>query len=318
MTICDYGGSQSSTLGIEMDIDQLNEQFAVPGIVTFEQTPSGLVYLAITTLQAKATVYLQGAHVAHWQPASEAPVIFLSRKSEFASGKPIRGGVPIAFPWFAVRHDGKTGPSHGFARIQPWTLTFAAIAGGDLHLTFTLGPTQMSRDLGFDKFRLAYRVTIGRTLTMQLTVANDADVPLVFEEALHSYYAVGDVHETTITGLDGITYLDKMNDFKPKVQHGPVTMTGPTDRVYENTAATCVLHDAAGKRRIRVAKTGSNTTVIWNPWESGAAKLTDLEPTEWHEFLACETVNAAVNAITLAPGATHSMQAHVSVEAAKA
>ena len=121
-----------------------------------------------------ATVYLQGAHLTAWQPKGQQPAIFLSRKSEFAAGKPIRGGVPIAFPWFATRHDGKAGPSHGFARIQDWTLAFAALAGDDLHLTFTLGPTEMSRSLGYDNFRLAYQLTIGRTLTMQLTVANDA------------------------------------------------------------------------------------------------------------------------------------------------
>lgn len=297
-----------------MDLAQLTEHFAIPGVLAFEQTPAGLIYAAITAPAASATIYLQGAHVTHWQPAGEEPVIFLSRNSEFIPGKPIRGGVPIAFPWFATRHDGKTGPSHGFARIQPWTLAFAALAGDDLHLTFTLAPTQMSRDLGFDNFRLACKVTVGRTLTMQLTVANDASTPFVFEEALHTYYAVADVHETTITGLDGVTYLDKNEHFAPKVQHGLVTITGMTDRVYQNTAAACVLDDGAGRRRITVRKTGSNTTVVWNPWEHGSSTIADLGPTEWHEFLCCETVNAGVNAITLAPGATHSMQAHVSVE----
>jgi glucose-6-phosphate 1-epimerase len=54
--------------------------------------------------------------------------------------------------------------------------------------------------------------------------------------------------------------------------------------------------------------------VVWNPWESGAAKLADLDASEWKEFLAIETVNAAANAVTLAPGATHAMQAHISVD----
>ena len=300
-----------------MDINQLAKHFAIPGILSFHETPAGLIYAAITTTHASATVYVQGAHVAHWQPAGFAPVIFISRKSEMAPGKPIRGGVPIAFPWFANRHDGKTGPSHGFARIQPWTLAFAALAGDDLHLTFTLGPTEMSHELGFDGFRLAYEVTVGRTLTLQLTVANDAKTPLVFEEALHTYYAVADSHETMIDGLDGVTYLDKTDGFKAKTQHGAVTITGPTDRVYENTTATCVLHDTAGKRRITVAKTGSNTTVVWNPGEAGAAKLLDMEAGEWRDFVACETANAAANTITLAPGASHAMRLHVSVEDAK-
>ena len=270
--------------------------------------------LLITTPHATATVYLQGAHITAWQPAGRQPVLFTSRKTELAPGKPIRGGVPIAFPWFAARHDGKPGPSHGFARIQDWTLAFAALAGEDLHLTFTLAPTELSRSLGYDSFRLAYQLVIGRNLSLQLTVANDAAEPLVFEEALHTYYAVADVHEATVTGLEGVTYLDKVDNFAPKVQQGTVTFTGQTDRVYLDTAASCVLHDAAGKRQIIVAKENSHTTVVWNPWDTGAAKLPDLDPTEWHEFVAVETVNAAKDSVTLQPGSTHTMQAHISVK----
>jgi glucose-6-phosphate 1-epimerase len=297
-----------------MDIAQLNEHFAIPGVLAFHATQSGLGYAEIGTPHAQATVYLQGAHLAHWQPEGQQSVLFLSRRSDLAPGKAIRGGLPIAFPWFAARHDGKTGPSHGFARIQNWTLAFAALAGDDLHLTFTLGPTELSRSLGYDHFRLAYQLSIGRTLTAKLTVANDATTPLVFEEAMHTYYSIADIHEARVTGLEGTSYLDKMEKMRERVQDGAIAITGPTDRVYLNTAATCVLHDPIGRRRITVAKTNSNTTVIWNPWESGALKLTDLDPNEWREFLAIETVNAAANEVTLAPGATHTMQAHITVE----
>jgi glucose-6-phosphate 1-epimerase len=301
-----------------IDINQLKEHFGIPGVLDFHATASGLAYASVTTPHATATVYIQGAHLTAWQPMGQQPAIFVSRKSDFAPGKAIRGGVPIAFPWFATRHDGKPGPSHGFARIQDWTLAFAAMAGEELHLSFTLGPTEISRNLGYDNFRLAYELIIGRTLTMQLTVANDAAAPLVFEEALHTYYTVADIHETTVDGLDGVTYVDKTDKFQLKVQHGAVIITETSDRVYLNTESTCVLHDTGGKRRVTIAKTGSNTTVIWNPWESGAAKLPDLDPTEWHEYIAVETSNAAVNAITLAQGATHVMQAHVTVEDVKA
>jgi glucose-6-phosphate 1-epimerase len=301
-----------------MNVTELAEHFALPGILAFHETPSGLIYAEVTTPHAKATIYLQGAHLTHWQPSydgnAQQPVLFLSRKSDLTPGKAIRGGVPIIFPWFGPRHDGKTGPSHGFARIQDWTLAFAALAGDDLHLTFTLGPTELSRSLGYDQFRLAFQLILGRSLTMQLTVANDAGTPLVFEEALHTYYSVADIHATTVSGLDGTTYLDKVDNFQSKVQQGPITVSGPTDRVYLNTASTCLVHDAAGKRRLVVAKTNSNTTVVWNPWESGAQKLPDLDPMEWPEFLAVETVNAAANSVTLAPGGAHTMQAHVSIE----
>jgi glucose-6-phosphate 1-epimerase len=299
-----------------MDLARLNEHFALPGILAFHQKPSGLIYADVTTPQAKATVYLQGAHITAWQPAGQQPVLFLSRRTDLAPGKAIRGGVPIAFPWFATdtnatRFQGKPGPSHGFARIQDWALAFAALSGDDLHLTFTLGPTQMSRDLGFDHFALAYQLTIGRSLTMQLTVANRATTPLVFEEALHTYYHVIDVHEATVTGLEPTPFIDKTDNMREKpAANAPLTFTGATDRVYENTVATCVIHDPLAKRNIIVAKTNSDTTVVFNPWK----EMPDLGPDEWHEMLCVETVNAAANAITLAPNGTHTMQAHITVE----
>src|SRR5215469_3876015 len=137
---------------------EFNEHFGISGALAFHQIPSGLIVADITTPAATATIYLQGAHVALWQPKGTQPVLFMSRTSDLEPGKPIRGGVPLAFPWFALdskqdRVDGQPGPSHGFARIQDWTVSFAAMAGDNLHMIFTLGPTAMSRSMGFDNFR---------------------------------------------------------------------------------------------------------------------------------------------------------------------
>ena len=297
-----------------MNAFTLNRHFAIPEILRFEEA-DGLVRAEITTAAATATVYLQGAHVTHWQPAGGAAVLFLSREADLVPGKPIRGGVPISFPWFAAdsnpnRRDGKPGPSHGFARIQPWTLAFAALSGDDLHLTFTLEPTQGSRDLGFDHFRLAYQVTVGRNLVLQLTVANDADVPLTFEEALHTYFAVSDVHEVSVTGLESAPFLDKIDGLRKPAANAALTFTGPTDRVYPDTDQTCVIHDQPAHQRITSIKTNSRTTVVFNPWR----KMPDLGSDEWPRMLCVETVNAGANAITLSPKTAYTMQAEITVE----
>ena len=292
-----------------MDLMELNDNFGIPGVLFFDEHDE-LVRANVRTPAATATVYLQGAHIAAWQPSGQQEMLFLSSKSEFVAGKAIRGGVPISFPWFANRHDGKVGPAHGFARIQDWTLAFAALAGEDLHLTFTLGPTQLSRDLGFDHFRVAFQLTIGRSLSMQLTVANDAEAPLVFEEALHTYFAVSDVREVTVSGLEPTGFVDKADNMTVKpAANAPLGFASATDRVYGDTAATCVIHDKPGGRDITVAKTNSNTTVVFNPWKD----LADMGRDEWQKMLCVETVNAAANAITLGAGESHTMEAHISV-----
>lgn len=321
-----------------MDVAELQERFAIPGVLEFEKTASGLVVARVTAQAAEATIYTQGAHLTHWKPKGQAPAIFLSQRAEFVPGKPIRGGVPVVFPWFSERHDGKTGPQHGFARISEWDLAAAMMAGEELHLMWTLEPNELSRNLGFDYFKLAYRMTIGRTLTLELTVGNDSGnggargggpaaatakadeaamgAPLVFEEALHSYYAVADARKVSISGLGGVTYIDKVDGLKQKVQPaGEVQFEGRTDRPYLNTEATCVLHDPAGGRKITVAKTGSRTTVVWNPWQELTATMADMEPDAWLHMTAIETANVGVDTVTLKPGETHAMRAHVTIEA---
>jgi glucose-6-phosphate 1-epimerase len=298
-----------------MDIQELNAHFGIAGVLAFHTAPGGLAYAEVTSPAASARVYLQGAHLASWQPKGEKPVLYMSRKSDFLPGKPIRGGVPIAFPWFATdskqdRLDGRPGPPHGFARLQDWTVAFAAMAGDDLHLTLTLGPSAMSRSMGFDHFRLAFALTIGKSLTMQLTVANESEVPLVFEEALHTYFHVGDVHEVSVTGLEATSFIDKTDGFKVKPASGAaLRFNGFTDRIYGNTKASCVIHDELLQRTITIAKTNSDTTVVFNPWK----EMVDLGPQEWHEMLCVETVNAGVNAVTLAAGKTYSMSALVTL-----
>jgi glucose-6-phosphate 1-epimerase len=302
-----------------MDIAALNENFGLPGLLAFEES-NGLTRAVVTTPAASATIYFQGAHLTHWQPAGEEPVLFLSGKSAFQKGKAIRGGVPVIFPWFGDRHDGQAGPAHGFARTAEWEFAFAALAGEDLHLTFTLAPSNATRALGFDRFRVAYQFVIGRTLEMRLTVANDAATPLVFEEALHTYFAVTDVRKASTTGLRDTAYLDKRDldadgNAKRKTQtEDPLVLTQTTDRVYVDSASTCVIEDPAARRKITVDKENSRTTIVWNPWAELTAKLADMEPEGWHGMLCIETANAGENAITLAPGEAHTMRAIVSVQ----
>jgi D-hexose-6-phosphate mutarotase len=67
-------------------------------------------------------------------------------------------------------------------------------------------------------------------------------------------------------------------------------------------------------RRIVVAKQGSNTTVIWNPWIDKARAMADFGDDEWPRMLCIETANAADNLVQLQPGQTHRMTASLAVE----
>jgi glucose-6-phosphate 1-epimerase len=303
-----------------MDLQTLTDNFAIPGVLAFAEMPSGLVYASITTPTCTAKLYLQGAHLSSWQPVGHEPVFFLSKRSAFAPGKAIRGGIPIIFPWFGSRtvtaHSPRTdGPSHGFARFSKWDVVFAALADDDLHITLTLDPSDISRLLGYDRFQLAYQLVIGRELGLRLTVANQSDSPLHFEEALHTYFAVGDASRVLLSGLRSAEYLDKTDNLARKLQLTPMLqLTSATDRLYLNTEATVTLDDPSLRRRISVAKTKSSTTVVWNPWSTLSAQLADMAPDDWRTMTCIETANAAENALVLQPGDMHTMKAQIAIE----
>lgn len=283
--------------------------------VTFEPGPGGLRHARVSTPLAETEVYLQGAHVARWTPAGQKPVLFMSSKSFFAPGKAIRGGVPVIFPWFGGRSDGKPGPAHGFARAKDWKcLSSEVLPGGEASFVFELEADDASRELGFDHFSARFTVTAGATLEMALEVSNRGAEPLKFEAALHTYFTISDIANIAISGLEGTSYIDKTDGFARKVQPGePIRIAKETDQVHENTEAACVIADAGWGREITVAKTGSLSTVVWNPWIARTASMADMAPEEWHAFVCVETANAGDNAVMLAPGADHAMTVSISL-----
>jgi glucose-6-phosphate 1-epimerase len=303
-----------------MDLQTLTDHFAIPNVLAFDEPHPGMVRATVTTPACNAEVYLHGAHLTQWQPTGHEPVLFLSERSLFTPGKAIRGGIPIIWPWFGARNatpesPRTDGPSHGFARTTNWTLAFAALSGDDLTLTLALGPSDASRALGFDHFQLAYQLTLGTELRLQLTVANLGETPLHFEEAFHTYFSVGDAQQISLIGLSDTAFIDKTDAFARKRQIvTPLTLTGETDRPYLDTLTPINLVDPVFHRRITVNKSNSRSTVIWNPWSELSAKLPDMTPTNWQAMTCIETANVADNAITLAPQQAHSMQAHIFIE----
>ena len=70
-------------------------------------------------------------------------------------------------------------------------------------------------------------------LELTLEVENRSKAPFSFEEALHTYLAVGDVREASVIGLEGRAYIDKTDGMKRKtLAAGPFRPGGETDRVF--------------------------------------------------------------------------------------
>jgi len=285
----------------------------LPDGARIEMGPGGLERVALATDAAEAFVYLHGAHVAHYAPRGRPPVLWTSRESRYESGKPIRGGVPVCFPWFGPKSSVPDAPLHGFARTRPWSLHSVERTGdGRLRARLELVSDEATRALFPHDLRVSLEAVVGSSLALALTVRNTGPFPFTFEEALHSYFAVSDVRQCRIGGLEGAGYLDKTAaGARRPGEPAPIVVAAETDRVYLGTDATVTVEDPGWARRIVVSKSGSRTTVVWNPWVAKAKAMPDFGDDEWPGMVCVETANALDDAVTLAPGASHTMTATI-------
>ncbi len=280
--------------------------------LTFDKGLGGLTRLTIDTPIAHGEMYLHGAHVTQWNPTGHKPVLWMSREAIFAAGKAIRGGVPICFPWFGPDPADSTAPAHGYARISEWEFIDAKHldeGGVRVHLEKFIAP-----------FQLTYQVDFGKELRLALTTSlpDDAITPQRFEDALHTYFAVSDVRAIEIAGLESRSFVDKMENAAVKPpSKAPIRFGSEVDRVYLDTNDTCVLKDPGLQRQISVAKSGSASTVIWNPWIDKSVRMKDFGDDEWTGMVCIETANIANNSIELSPGQSHTTSAIIAVEQMK-
>ncbi len=289
------------------DIESLNSRFGLFGAVRFEAGNGGLTRAVISTPLGEGHVYLHGAHVTHYQPANQKPLLFVSRQSMFEAAKPIRGGVPICFPWFGPRMQ----PPHGFARLSEWAVESTAKADdGSVRISLAFGSDATTKAAWPHDFKAKYTVTVGAELRLALEVFNTGSEAFTFEEAMHTYLSVADVRQASIEGLEGMEYVNRLPAPHKQLQGAEaIRITGETDRIYLNTRATTVVHDPVGRRNISVAKDQSLTTVVWNPWIEKAKAFTDFADDEWPLMVCVETCNVGDYAVALGAGKSHTMAA---------
>ncbi len=266
---------------------------------------------------ASARIALHGAHLLEWTPTGQSPVLYLSPKSLFQEGKPVRGGVPICWPWFGP-HDSSTAlPSHGFVRNHFWKLDEASENDSGVTLKLSFRDNAETRSIWPHAFHLTLECSIGTSLSLSLTMTNTGDKEFTITDALHTYFAVGDIQNVSIGGLSNLTYLDTTGQRQEHVQAVNILFEGEVDRIYRSSSPVAI-HDASWQRIIAIKSEGSNSTVVWNPWKEKAARLHDLPDEDYQHFVCVETANAWQDRITLSPGATHRLVTTITCESAQA
>ncbi len=280
------------------------------GRVMFLDGRGELPMLEITTPWSTAEIYLHGAHVTSFNRKGEAPLLFMSQCSRFGEEQPIRGGVPVIFPWFGLR-EGMG--QHGFARNKNWDLKeFSPKADGTVSVRLRLPDCPEAATL--PPYTADYIVTVSDALTLQLVVKNEsAEESFTFENCLHSYFNLGDIRAASIRGLKGTKYLDKVANFAKKTDSAEALHIGSeVDRVYLDTTAPVEITDTSLGRQIRIEKQSSLSTVVWNPWIAKAQQMPDFGNDEYQRMVCVESGNVASNQITLPPGESSTLTVKLS------
>ncbi|WMJ71028.1 D-hexose-6-phosphate mutarotase [Stenotrophomonas sp. 24(2023)] len=266
----------------------------------------GLEAWQVQTASATAVISVFGGQLLSYVPAGQPDLLWLS-PTRAALPTPIRGGVPICWPWFGRQGQPADAPAHGRVRTARWQLQQASrLPDGDVELE--LVPVRADAAA----LRLSMQLRIGARLHQQLHSHNTGADPVTLTQALHSYFRVGDATRVEVDGVDGLHYLDKYEDYaQPRLQQGPWHLRDPrdpgrSDRIYPGTSGHYVLRDPVLQRRIDIHSEGSHTLVAWNPGAEAAAQMADVGE-GWHDYVCLEVANAGPDVIELAPGASHRM-----------
>ena len=263
--------------------------------------------MEIVNKQAKAKISLQGAHIYEYVRSGEKDLLWMSEENSFEKEKAIRGGIPICWPSFGMNNPNL--PQHGFAR----TTEFMHIATQEIdedttQVLLRLVDKASTRALWNYKFELDVIFTISKSLKIELKTTNLDNKSFTITQAFHTYFAISDIENIEIFGLEEKPYFDalKKDIF---MQNGSIKITKEFDNVYQEVDKTLLLQDKETTHKINAK--GSSSTVVWNPWVEKCKRMSLMKENAYREFVCIETANAFEDFKLIKPQETHSLSVEI-------
>ena len=298
-----------------MSAKQLSQKFDSDQVKVVEGK-GGFPVVEVSNEKAKAKISVYSGQVISFQPKGESEnLLFLSDKAYYQEGKAMKGGIPVCWPWFGPDPEGKGRASHGFVRNRMWNLLSAEpTASGETKVRLGVTADEETQKFWPYPFELAIEILVGDKLSVSLITQNTGDQAFPITQALHTYFATGDITKVRVLGFENARYVDKADGGAKKTQTGDITISEECDRIYTDVSPEVVIDDGAMNRRIKITSKGSTTAIVWNPWKEISTKMADLEDQDYQRFICVETANAEDEVIEIAPGSEYKMQAVYAVE----
>ncbi len=291
-----------------MKLNDIQTKFKDIKTVNFTEAYPGMVFAEVTASYATAVVSLYGAHVMSYSPKEQEDLLWMSGHSYYEVGQPLRGGIPVCWPWFGAHPQDESKPSHGIARISDWELAEIIEGNDSVALVLKLTDNESTLNQWPHQFDLTYKVTIGKELKIELITSNTGNQSFEFAEALHTYFNISNITDIFIDGFDGSVYSDRLTD-QDITQSGSITFNAETDRIYSNPLQEAIINDPGKSRKISNTRINSASAVVWNPWIEKSKKMPDFGADEYPGMVCVETANVADKTIKLEPQASHSVSA---------
>ncbi|KAG6666706.1 putative glucose-6-phosphate 1-epimerase isoform X3 [Carya illinoinensis] len=255
-----------------------------------------------------AEVYLYGAQVTSWKNEHGEELLFLSSKATFKPPKAIRGGIPICFPQFGVQGSLE---QHGFARNRHWMVDpdpppFLTCSPNKAFIDLILKHSEEDAKIWPHRYEFRLRVTLGPggdlMMTSRIRNTNTDGKPFMFTFSYHTYFAITDISEVRVEGLETLDYLDYLKNKERFTEQGDaITFEAEVDKAYLSTPTKIAIIDHERKRTYELRKDGLPDAVVWNPWDKKAKATPDFGDNEYKQMLCVEAA-CVEKPITLKPG----------------
>lgn len=294
--------------------DSIYQSFAIENQLSIVEGKGGFPTIKIDNVHATAVISIYGAQVLSYQPKGQTKdLLFVSEKAFFEEGKEIKGGIPICWPWFAMDQEkvGKT--MHGFTRRMLWQLEETSVTNdGETVVVFSLSENAESLTIWPHVFKLLLTVRIGKTLKLSLQTTNTGDSSFIITQALHTYFAIDEITQVKVKGLNEISYFDKVTG-KTMIQKDDVFIDQEVDRIYQDAPLQLTLLDESSDRKVIIDSKGSKTAIIWNAWVDLSKRSADLADDAYKHYICIETANAAQDRIIIEPSKSHTIAVEYTV-----
>ena len=262
--------------------------------------------IKLSNNSAECQISLFGGQIISYRPKGEKEDVFwLGELNKFDGISAIRGGVPVCWPRFAAEKLNEHFPRHGFARISEWKLKNVIVDDNKIEVELALVPDEKYKA----KVLAKLFIKITDKIQCSLETINIGDEEFKFSEALHAYFNVGSIDETIIKGLSGFCYKSSL-DGNIYTLENDLKIKGEFDAAFINHKTNVEIEDKVFKRIITLEKTGSNTTVVWNPNKD----LAEMSAGQYKNFVCVEPANQGDGFITLEPSEKHTLTMIVSVK----